>query len=292
MRSLIRGNAVDRELERELRFHLESQVEENLAAGMTPEEARASAMRLFGPRARLEEECRDTRGVAWLGSVAQDLRYARRSLARQPLLVIAAVLSIAAGFAANTIVFGVGTELLFTRPSAREPERLVSMRLSFGSHVSYPHWSVLEQGGALEQVAGYQIEKEVTIRLGGTSTTFLPLIVTANYFDLLDVPFSLGRGFSAAEAAAERDPRMVVVSHGFWTRRLGGANDVLGRVVLVNGEPYAIIGVLPADFRSLPGFARRSRALPSSQQDVDAGSRRSIFGLRTAGGSSPCWPVV
>lgn len=255
MRSLIRGNAVDRELERELLFHLESQIEENLTAGMTPEEARASAMRMFGPRARLEEECRDTRGSAWLASVGQDLRYARRSLARQPLLVIAAVLSIAVGFAANTTVFGVGTELLFARPSAREPERLVSLRLSFGSHVSYPHWSVLEQSGALDQVAGYQIEREVTIRLGGTSTTLLPLIVTANYFDMLDVPFSLGRGFSATEAAAERDPRIVVVSHGFWTRRLSGANDVLGRVVLVNGEPHAIIGVLPADFRSLPGFA-------------------------------------
>jgi len=254
VRSLVRGTAVDRELERELRFHLEAQVEENLAAGMPAEEARSSAMRLFGPRARIEEECRDTRGVAWLASVAQDLRYARRSLARQPLLVVAAVLSIAVGFAANTAVFGIGTELLFTPPSAREPERLVTMRLSFGSHVSHPHWSALQRSGALEQVAGYQIEREVTIRLGGTSTTLLPLIVTANYFDMLGVPFALGRGFSATEAAAERNPRIVVVSHGFWTRRLGGAYDVLGRVVLVNGDPYAIIGVLPADFRSLPGF--------------------------------------
>ena len=254
IRSLVRGAAVDRELERELRFHLESQVEENLDAGMTPEQARASATRLFGPRTRIEEECRDARGVAWLASVAQDLRYARRSLARQPLLVVAAVLSIAVGFAANTIVFGVGTELLFTRPSAREPEQLVSMRLSIGSHVSHPHWRVLQESGALEQVAGYQIERDVTIRLGSTSTTMLPLIVTANFFDMLDVPFALGRGFSANEAAAERDPRVVVVSHGFWSRRLGEAGDVLSRVVLVNGNPYAIIGVLPADFRSLPGF--------------------------------------
>src|SRR6185436_8616106 len=72
--------------------------------------------------------------------------------------------------------------------------------------------------------------------------------------DLLQVPFALGRGFSAEEAAAGRDTRVAVVSHGFWSRRLGSASDVLGRVVLINGHPYAIIGVLPADFRSVPGF--------------------------------------
>ncbi len=254
VRSLVRGTAVDRELERELRFHLESQIEENVAAGMTRDEAYAAAARSFGPRVRAEEACRDARRITWLTSVGQDLRYARRSLGRQPLLVVAAVLSIAAGLAANTIVFGLGTELLFTPPSASQPERLVNIRLSHGSHVSYQHWRALDESGALEQVGGYQIEQDVTLGLGGTSTTVLPLIVTANYFDLLDVPFALGRGFSAEEAAAERNTRVAVVSHGFWSRRLGGASDVLGRVVLINGNPYAIIGVLRADFRSVPGF--------------------------------------
>ncbi len=254
LRSLVRSTAVERDLERELRFHLESQIEEYVTAGMTREQARDAAARSFGPRVRVEEACRDTRRTMWLTAIGQDLRYARRSLGRQPLLVVAAVLSIAVGLAANTIVFGLGTELLFTPPSASQPERLVNIRLSLGSHVSYGHWRTLQQSGALEQVGGYQIERDVTLGLGGASTTVLPLIVTANYFDLLDVPFALGRGFSADEAAAERDARVAVVSHGFWSRRLGGAGDVLGRVVLVNGNPYAIVGVLRPDFRSVPGF--------------------------------------
>jgi predicted permease len=254
VRSLVRGTAVDRELERELRFHLESQIEENVAAGMTRDDAHAATLRSFGPRVRAEEACRDARRITWLTSVGQDLRYSRRSLGRQPLLVVAAMLSIAVGLAANTIVFGLGTELLFTPPSASQPDRLVNIRLSHGSHVSYVHWRALDQSGALEEVGGYQIEQDVTLGLGGSLTTALPLIVTANYFELLDVPFAMGRRFSAEEALAERDPRLAVVSHGFWSRRLGGASDVLGRVVLINGNPYAIIGVLRADFRSVPGF--------------------------------------
>src|ERR671921_2671953 len=109
-RALFHGGAVDAELQRELRVHLEEQIDENIAAGMTAAEARAAAMRAFGPMARIAEECRDTRRVAFVHHVLQDLRYAIRSLAHQPMLVTAATLSIAAAIAANTIIFSLADQ--------------------------------------------------------------------------------------------------------------------------------------------------------------------------------------
>ena len=99
-------------LERELQLHLEEQIAENVAAGMSPAEARAAALRAFGPVAAIEEECRDTRRVAFVENLRQDLRYTLRSLARQPLLVAAATLSIAVAVGANTTIFSLATELL------------------------------------------------------------------------------------------------------------------------------------------------------------------------------------
>jgi hypothetical protein len=161
MRSLLRQNAVDAQLQRELRFHLDQQIGEYLAAGMTPDEARATALRAFGPIGRIEEECRDTRGVTFIYNLVQDLRYARRSLTRQPQLVVAATVSIAVGVSANSTIFSVATELLLSSPTAYRADRLVRIRTGNGSHVSYRQWQDLDQSGALAGIAGYQIEKEV-----------------------------------------------------------------------------------------------------------------------------------
>ena len=136
------------------RLHIDEQIDEHIAAGMTPAEARAAAMREFGPMARIEEECRDTRRVAFVHNLARDLRYTLRSLARQPLLLLAATVSIAVAVGANTTIFNLASELLFSTPSAREPERLVRIRMSGNSHVSYRQWQALERVGRPERARG------------------------------------------------------------------------------------------------------------------------------------------
>src|SRR5260370_37383023 len=118
MRSLLRRNAVDAQLQQELRFHLDQQIGEYLAAGLTPDEARAAALRAFGPIGRIEEECRDMRRVTFFHNLMQDLRYARRSLTRQPQLVVAATISIAVGVSANSTIFSLATELHLSSPTA------------------------------------------------------------------------------------------------------------------------------------------------------------------------------
>ena len=120
--SLFHGDRVDASLKGEIELHLQEQIDENIAAGMSPAEARAAALRAFGPVGVIEEQCRDTRRVAFVEHVAQDLRYTLRSLLRQPMLLVAAVVSIAVAVGANTTIFSLANELMFAMPSARAPE--------------------------------------------------------------------------------------------------------------------------------------------------------------------------
>ena len=122
-----------------------------------------------------------------------------------------------------------------------------------GSHVSYPAWRQLNESGALAAVAGYDFEGTVNWRSDTESITLVPLLVTANFFDTLRIPIAHGRGFTAAEAQAERRPHLVVVSHGFWRRHLHSDVAAVGRPLLLNGEAYTVTGVLPEKYRSIAG---------------------------------------
>ncbi|MGH9370875.1 MAG: ABC transporter permease, partial [Vicinamibacterales bacterium] len=242
LRSLTRGARADLALQREIQCHLEEQIAENRAAGMSPDDTRASALRAFGPVTKIEEECRDTRRVSFFQNVGRDLRYTLRSLARQPLLVAAAALSIGAATAANAVIFGLINQLLLSPPSANRPDRLAYIQFEQGSHVSYPQWRDLERSAALDGLAGYEIEIEVNWTGPERSISLMPLAVTANFFEVVGVPVAIGRGFSAEEAQAEQRPAVVVISHGFWRNRLGGDPAAVGRTLVFNGRPYTVVG--------------------------------------------------
>jgi predicted permease len=252
LRSVFRAADVDGELDEELRYHIERQIELNLERGLTPDEARRQARLAIGGIEQRKEQCRDTRRVAVIEHAIRDVRLAARSLAKQPLLVLAAALSIAVSIGANTTIFSLASQLFLATPTAQRPEQLVYIGMGNGSHVSYRQWRDLEASGAFAQLAGYQIEQEVNWRAGDRAVTLVPLLVTGNYFDVLRVSASIGRAFTAADVA--RDPHLAVVSHGFWQRSLGADPNVPGRSLTLNGVPFTIVGVLPADWRSLPGY--------------------------------------
>lgn len=279
-RSLFHGRDLDAAMRRELQLHLDELIDEHVAAGMTRRDARDAAMRALGPVTRIEAECRDTRRVAFVENVHQDLRYTLRSLARQPLLVCAATVSIAVAVGANSAIFSVATALFLAMPSAQRPDRLVHIRMGTGSHVSYGDWKALRDSGALRGLAGYQIETEVNWRGPAESISLIPLVVTSNFFDVVGVPVAMGRGFTDVEADAGRQPALAVLSYGFWQRRLGGDPAVVGKTLVFNGNSYTVTGVLPKGLRALPGYGVAPEVyLPLSRQlmpDLDAANAAAV----------------
>ncbi|MEW5918058.1 MAG: permease prefix domain 1-containing protein, partial [Gemmatimonadota bacterium] len=137
LRSIFKRGVVESELDRELRDHIEHLVEENIARGMSPNDARYAAQRTFGNVDVTKEEARDTRRTATVENLLKDLRYTLRGLLRAPVLLITAAISIALGAVGNIAVFSLAREIPFITPHARDPETLVKMRVSHGSHASF-----------------------------------------------------------------------------------------------------------------------------------------------------------
>jgi hypothetical protein len=140
-RALFSRARVEQELDDELRFHWQQQIEENLAAGMSPEEAHYAAQRVVGDLAQLKDECRDTRGVAWIETSVHDLRYGWRMLRKSPVLTIVAILSLAIGIGANTTIFTIIDALMLKMLPVKNPSELVQFLHFFQeqrSSFSYP----------------------------------------------------------------------------------------------------------------------------------------------------------
>jgi putative ABC transport system permease protein len=254
LRSLLRRGVADRDLDRELRFHLDQHIAELMAGGASPADAERAAHLAFGSTVSATEACRDHRRINFAAHFAQDLRYAVRGVIRQPLLLVAAATSIALGAGVNLAIFGLANTLFLSAPSSFDPDRLVHIRTKSGSHTSYRVWRAFRDSAVIAGIAGYRFDTALNWRDADLSIPITSLQVTANFFDVVGMPIAQGRGFTAVEAEAEREPRLVVVSDGFWKRRLGGSAATIGSTLALNGEPYTVIGIAPPDLRSLPGF--------------------------------------
>jgi predicted permease len=254
LRAIFGRRRVEQELDAELRDHVRRQIEQNIARGMAPNEARFAALREFGGVAQIQEECRDTRRLNALDNLFRDLRFGMRNLRRAPLLVLTAGLSLGLGIGATTVVYSLFHELVLTPPTAREPHRLVEFRMGTGSRVSLSQYRDLAESQALDGIAGYSMGRQVNLRLGETTVAVYPLFATANFFEVLGIQAAQGRVFAAAEASPDVDPQIAVVSYGFWQTRLAGDPAVVGRLLLINGIPHTILGVLPRDTRSIFGY--------------------------------------
>jgi hypothetical protein len=181
LRALFLRRRADSSLAGEIALHLEEAEREYRARGLSPAEARLAARRDFGAIALIEDQCRDTRRVAVVQTLLQDLRHGLRGLLAQPLLTIAAVASIGAGAGATAFVFGLASELLLARPTARDVDALVNITLDRNSHVSYRNWRALDESGVLAGLAGYHIEGSITVRHGDSTVAIVPLLATANW---------------------------------------------------------------------------------------------------------------
>jgi putative ABC transport system permease protein len=275
---------LDAEVSEEFRFHLEAEIEELVAGGMTPEAARAEALRRFGNVSYFKDRCRRSdqrrsireRLRELFDVLRQDVRYTFRSLLRQPAFALVAIVTLGLGIGANTAIFSVLNGVLLSPLPYREPERLVMLWETLKDMpqilVSYPDYLDWRQRAKrFEDIAIYSVGERYTLTGSGEPENVQGGLASGNLFSLLGVRPALGRLLLPSDDQRSAAPA-VVLSDGFWRRRYGADAAIVGRTIVLDGGVYTIVGVLPsgfqlnrsdlwlpvAPFSSSPNFARNS----------------------------------
>jgi putative ABC transport system permease protein len=225
----------------ELRHHLEEQIERNLAAGMTPGEARLAAQRQFGHLDKIAEEVRDTRRWRVLDETAADVRFAARMLCKHPGFTAAAVLTLALGIGFVTTLFTMINGIAFSQLPFEDAPRIVSVSLPTTQFEEYQTRQESCEAIALVQPTSANVRVESFVN------RYSAAIVSTNFLDVLRVQPARGRGFSPEDGAAGA-PRTVLIGHTLWERELERAESISGREIRVNGETHVIVGVMPKGF--------------------------------------------
>lgn len=249
LRALARRNRVETELEKELRFHLESQAEENLARGMPAGEARLAATRMFGGISQIQEECRDMRRTQYLENFWQDLRYAVRTLGKSPAFTVTIVLTLGLAIGANSAIFSVIDAVLLKPLPYPQPERLTRIFYRSRSFPKFPlnPWDYLDfraRNRSFENLALYT-RSDAQLSGAGEPVKLSALRVSANYFRVLGMAPARGRDFDFAEERPGKSD-VVILSDRLWRGQFGAAPDILGRKITLDSQPYTVIGVMPA----------------------------------------------
>ena len=264
-------------MEEEMRFHLEMKVREYLAAGLSPDEARAAALRSFGNVPLVKEDTREVWGWRWLDDLLQDLRFAVRMLVKTPGVTLVVLLSLALGIGANTAIFSlIDAVMLKTLPvwdpeqlrqvlwagphSARELHLHTSYSTGYcreiagagsgdsGCSFSYATFEqVRAQAHAFSHVFTFTWAGDLNFIVNGQAALAQGELVSGDYFSGLGVVPILGRAIADADDQPGAPP-VAVISYGYWEQRFSGDSKVVGKSVPVNGIPFTIIGVAPPEF--------------------------------------------
>ncbi len=258
LRSLFRREVDDRELDDELHYHLDLKIEENIAKGMTPQQARRDAKVELGGVEQVKEQVRGARTGAWLGTLLQDIRFGLRMLRKNPGFTAVAVLTLALGIGANTAIFSVVDAVLLRPLPFSNPSRLVMVweafpklnhpKLSF----SPPDFVSLERAQqSFEGIGGYR-EEFVDISGQGQPEQVTAARVSASLFPVLGVGPAVGHVFAAEDDTPGN--RVVLLSYGLWRSRYAGDSHIVGRTIDIDRQPYMVVGVMPKTFAfPLPG---------------------------------------
>ena len=251
LRSLFSRGKVEQELDEEMTYHLERQVEENIAAGLDPQAARLDALRSVKGLEQRKEECRDVRGLNLLDNLVRDFRFAMRQLRRCPAFAATVVVILALGMCANVAIFAFVDAALIKPLPYRDSARLVSVYETAQacpqcplSYIDYLDWKKLNT--AFQSMDAY-VFTNVTLRVTDGAQSVDSFRVSPGFFRTLGITPIMGRDFQAGEDSPAT-PHTVMLSYSAWRRRFAGDRDVLGKTVTLNDDPRTIIGVLPPEF--------------------------------------------
>jgi len=254
MRGLWNRPRLDRELDDEIRFHLDMQAADNHRAGMSPDDARAAALRDFGGLVQTKETYRERRSIALLENAVRDARYGLRSLRNSPGFTLSAVTVLALAIGANTAMFSVVNAVLLRPLPYPAPEQLTmlwteeptqSLREGRSSLRDIEHWR--SQREVFEDIASF--DSVGTLLTGPDGVE--PLVggsASHNLFSVLGVQPILGRTVTAEESV-QLQP-LVLISHAFWQSRFSGSASALGAELVIDARPHRIVGVLPSGFQA------------------------------------------
>jgi putative ABC transport system permease protein len=265
LRALFRRHQLDQELDEELRYHIEQQIQEHIAKGMPRDQARPLVLRAFGGMERRKEECRDVRRMNVLEDLWKDLWHATRVLRRSPGFTAIAIPTLALGIGADVAIFSVVYGVLLKPLPFHEPDRLVDVSHRSFNHGPATYFTYRDHNRVFEDIGAWE-SNLVSITGRGEPERVEALSVTDGTLPLLRVQPLLGRLFSQKDDAPGSPPR-VVLTHGYWQRKFGGAHDIIGQLLDIDGTPSEVVGVLPSSFT----FLRSDPAvlLPMQLERVD-----------------------
>jgi putative ABC transport system permease protein len=247
---------LERELEEEIRSHLEMQIEDNLRQGMSPEDARRVARLRFGGVEQVKESYRDKSRLGWIESLWQDLRYGMRMLLKKPSFTLIAVFTLALGIGATTAIFSVVEGVLLKPLPYLHPEELVAVTLAsqgMGMEdmgISSSAYFIFREQSRTFQDIGLYNPYSVNVTGLGEPERAPALGVNDVLLPILGVTPLIGRFFTR-EDDSPNSAETMILSYGYWSRKFGGDAAVIGRTIDVDGKPRVIIGVAPEGFRFL-----------------------------------------
>ena len=286
LRFVFRKNETDPELDEEIRYHVERQTEQNIAAGMSRREARYAALREFGGVEAIKEECRSSRGLGRLDSLLQDLRYALRNFRRNPTFALTVAGVTALGIGATTAVFSVADRALFRAPAYMQPEQIVSIGiqariLEYDFLTATAYYDLRREAGLLESATswGGVVNCDLT---EGQPVRLNCARVEPSFLPLFGVQPVLGRNLTPEEDR-EGAPPVAMLSYSLWKGRFAGQADIVGRRVPIDGNQHLIIGVLPEDFE-LPTLEKVEFLIPRA---LPANVRQGMYPSRVYGRMKP-----
>jgi predicted permease len=248
-RALFRHREVEDELDEELRFHFDREVQKYIARGMSEEQARRTARMAFGGHEQVKEDCREARGTSFIELTLDDAKYAIRQLIGNPTFSIVMILTLALSIGANSAIFSVINGVLLKRLPYPEPDRLVRVFLSSHEFPKFPlnPWDFLDfraRNHSFEAIAAFT-RGDVQLSGEGEPVKLNGFGITSGYFRVLGLHPKLGREFDF-QSEIPGNGLQVIISDRLWRTRFGADPGIIGRKLTMNMQPFTVIGVMPA----------------------------------------------
>src|ERR1700730_617233 len=277
--ALFRKDAIDCELDAEIRSHLAMEMEENVENGMDPEQARRAAQQAFGHVVLAKDDSRGAWIYRWIEDLGKDLRFGVRMLVKNRGFSAIAILSLALGFGLNTTIFTVVNAILLNPLPVRDVGRLVSLdnidtKTKFTqAHseklgMSFPNYQDFRrQNEVFTDLAAWQ-QIPLTWRRGAEPRQVQGDIVSANYFDVLGLKPAAGRFFLPDEDTKPNSNTTAVISYGLWVNKFGSDPGVVGRTMILNATPYTVVGIAPRGFKGAVSIGSTEHVwIPTSMEE-------------------------